>query len=81
MANTGLGSWCGLTYTDRLDESGLKAERGGRIYVYQQLARPGSNYSAPLQIDIELKSGSYLVIDNADVIFQTYSGKPGLGFK
>lgn len=74
-------SWCGLTYCTELDETGLEGSRKGKFYIYKQLARPGSSYSAALQIDIELKDGTYLIIDNSDVIFTPFYGKPSLGFK
>lgn len=34
-----------------------------------------------LQMDIDAKSGSYICIENGDVVFMPYTGKPKLGFK
>ena len=33
------------------------------------------------EIDLELKNGTYIVIDYGDVVFTPFTGKPGLGFK
>ena len=80
MVEEGWTSWCGLTYCSELDETGLKGKKSG-TYHYQQLSRPGKDYPAPEQIDIELKDGMYLVITESDVVFTPFSGKPDLGFK
>ena len=79
--NSGWSTWCGLTYCDQLDETLLNASHKGKIYVYQQLSKPGSSYPAPEQIDIVLQAGTYLIVETTDVIFTPYAGKPGLGFK
>ena len=80
LTDEGRSSWGSITYSDCLDSSGLEATRDGKIYIYQQLSRAGKNYNAPLQIDIQLQNGTYLVIEQSDVVFSTYSGKPDLGF-
>lgn len=33
------------------------------------------------EIDLELKNGTYVVIEDGDAVFTPYTGKPGLGFK
>ena len=80
MAENG-GVWCGLTLCDALDETGTDAARSSGYKWYKQLGRPGSNYNAPKQMDIELKEGLFLVIENSDVIFTPFAGKQDLGFK
>ena len=34
-----------------------------------------------IQIDIDVKAGSYVEIESGDVVFSPYTGKPKLGFK
>ena len=80
MSKEAKSTWCGLTYCSKLDDTGLDADWSGTMH-YEQLARPGSDYPAAAQLDIELKEGMYLIIGNTEVIFSPYTGKPDLGFK
>lgn len=73
-----------FTYTDLLDESGKDAGNrfDAKIYYYGQLGKPGykdGKYAD--SIDIELKEGTYLIVEYGPVIFTPYAGKPDLGFK
>lgn len=78
--NISWNSWCGLTIATKLDESGRDAPYDSRI-LYQQLSKIGVEYPAPTEVDIDFKEGWYLIIENNDVIFSPYTGKPSLGFK
>lgn len=78
--NNKSGNWCAITYCSKLDATGKGGDWSG-IYLYQQLARPGSTYNAPEVYDIELKSGMYIIVEQKDVVFSPYEGKPSLGFK
>ena len=53
--------------------------------VYESVTNPNYKYFDPgsdkTQIDLDLKSGVYVVIDQGDVVFSPYAGKPSLGFK
>ena len=80
MSKDAKSVWCGLTYCSKLDDTGLDADWSGTMH-YEQLARPGSDYPAAAQLDIELKEGMYLIIGNTEVVFSPYTGKPDLGFK
>lgn len=77
--NDKVGNWCSLTYCSKLDETGKNGDYSG-VYLYQQLSRPGSDYPAPEEYDIELKEGMYLIIEQKDVVFSPYTGKD-FGFK
>lgn len=68
-------AWGDITYCSKLDSSGLEGDRKGKKYVYQQLSKDSSEYSAPEQIDINLERGYYLVIGHSDVVFTPYAGK------
>lgn len=53
--------------------------------VYESITNPNYKYYDPgsdkTQIDLDLKSGVYVVIDQGDVVFSPYAGRPSLGFK
>ena len=78
--DSGWNSWCAITYCSELDETKMNSKSGAKI-LYQQLSRPGTDYPAPEQIDIELKEGNYLIISESDMVFTPFAGKPDLGFK
>jgi hypothetical protein len=73
--------WSRIKYCDRLDKSGLDAasQFDCDIYAYLNVGSP-DNDRYPQVIDIDLQPGTYLIIENAAVVFTPYSGKPDLGF-
>jgi len=74
--------WVSFTYCDMLDESGTDAGNQFycKIYSYQTIGSP-DNDNYPGKVDINLKPGTYIVVNHGPIIFTPYSGKPDLGFK
>lgn len=78
------GAWASVAYGSVLDASGKSLEysrdRFSEIIVSpnSRIFTAGQDAS---QIDIDAKSGAYIVVDDGDVVFTPYAGKPSLGFK
>ena len=74
--------WVSLTYCDLLNEAGTDAGNQFycKIYSYNTIGSP-DNENYPQKIDIDLKPGTYIIIEHGPVLFTPYSGKPDLGFK
>ncbi len=74
-----------VKWGDTLDESGKDLGYDGKIYVSESLTSETYKYyekgSDKTECDFEVAAGQYIVVDNGDVIFTPYTGKPGLGFK
>lgn len=55
------------------------------FYVSEQVVNPQYKYYEPgtdkTEVNFDLKAGTYVVIDQGDVVFTPYTGKPSLGFK
>lgn len=71
---------------DKLDESGKDADLfESNLWHRSSLYSPQSPYYDELncqtEVDYELKEGTFVVIEDANVVFTPYSGKPALGFK
>lgn len=76
-------SWGTVGYGSTLDELGkdIKFDLNG-VYYREMVKVEGSNASVSLtEIDIDMQDGAYVVIDECDMIFMPYAGKPSLGFK
>lgn len=73
--------WASIKYCDRLNETGTDAGNMFLCDVYEHLdVAAQDNERYPQFIDITVKSGMYIVIGNAPVVFTPYAGKPDLGF-
>ena len=73
-----------FTYCDRLDSSGLDAGNmfDCKIYYRGTLNRKDSdNGEYPVSLDVDFKSGTYIIIEYAPLVFSPPVGKPDLGFK
>ena len=82
VAEDATRSWGDLFYCSKLDETGLKADWSSDAFTYLQLSGPTDDENAnPKSVDIDCKEGMYIVIDGTPMVFQTYTGKPDLGFK
>ena len=78
------GQWGTIKWGDVLDESGRDLAFGGSIYVYEILTcETNGTFSDGdrTQIDFELKDGQFVIVDNCQMVFSPFSGKPDLGFK
>lgn len=79
------GSYAYVRYGNALEANGQEISYKSNNYYSESVHHPDS-YSYEegqdrLQIDIELKNGSYIAITSGDVVFTPYTGKPSLGFK
>lgn len=83
VAPGGSSTWSYITICTALDETGKAVDIIGTDYYYSQdIKLAGSDsYATMEQIDFDLKADAYVIVENADVIFKPYSGKPSLGFK
>jgi len=79
----GPSSWGSVAYGAELDETGKDVVYSLKgPYYREQVKRKGSGAAVNLEeIDLEVKDGMYLVIENTDMVFTPYAGKPSLGFK
>lgn len=74
--------WAHIVYTDMLDESGKKSSYDSNIYYAENIKHEDSTADVEaINIDIDLKAGTYLIIDYGAAVFTPYTGKPNLGFK
>lgn len=79
-------SYASITLCSVLDETGKNADIwNSDFYELESITSPNSwMYDATsdrTEVDYELKSGTYVIIDGGNVIFTPYAGKPSLGFK
>lgn len=55
------------------------------FYFGEHVVNPQASYFNPqtskARIDVDLKEGTYVIIDGSNAVFTPYSGKPSLGFK
>ena len=70
----------------KLDETGHDIDVFySDFYFGDSVKNPNASYFNPasdkVSIDVDLKDGTYVIIDNANAIFTPYAGKPSLGFK
>lgn len=70
----------------KLDQSGQDIDIWGSDFYYADFVynTNKSNFDPnhdKTSVDLDLKSGTYVIIDSAAAVFTPYSGKPSLGFK
>ena len=75
--------WGSITYCDKLDVTGKKADRrNSSFYWFGQVKYPGSESIVEAEnIELLLTQKGYLIIEHSALIFTPYTGKPDLGFK
>lgn len=78
------GAWATISYGSKLSENGRSLDRSNDRFS-EILVNPSSRIFREGQdatmIDFEAKTGAYIIIENGDVVFTPYAGKPSLGFK
>ena len=78
------GAWSTISYGSKLSENGRSLDRSNDR-ISEILVNPSSRIFREGQdatmIDFETKTGAYIIIENGDVVFTPYAGKPSLGFK
>ena len=74
--------WSRVTYCSNVDETGKNPVRTSKgTYYSSQVTYPGSaNNNAPTMIDLDIRSGLYIIVEWAPVTFTPFTGKPDLGF-
>ena len=79
----GPSSWGSVHIGTALDEIGKSIDALNSDFTYYvQIKKAGSSAAVDLEeTDIDLKNGTYVIIDNTDMVFSPYAGKPSLGFK
>lgn len=80
------GYSCSIETGTLLNDTGREIDyMKSKNYFYDIIHYPESYIFNPAsdktEIDLKLKAGTYIVIDNASAIFTPYAGKPSLGFK
>ena len=76
--------WGTVIYCDKLDETGKQAGNmfTCKLYYREHLNRIDcDDETDPITIDIDCLDGTFIVIEDAPLLFTPYSGKPSLGFK
>lgn len=79
------GVYSYISYGNTLETNEKEVSYKSKDYYHESIYSPTCNIYDEgedlLQIDIDAKAGSYIEIENGNVIFTPYSGKPKLGFK
>lgn len=75
-----------VEWVKKLDATGKTADYSDilhRAYLIGPEHRYYDDYKSeyPLQIDYELKEGQFIIVEDGNVVFTPYTGKPSLGFK
>lgn len=74
-----------VSYGNTLEANQKEVSYKSKDYYRENIYSPTSSIYDQgedlTQMDIDAKSGSYICIENGDVIFTPYTGKPKLGFK
>ncbi len=78
------GAWASVSYGSVLAANG-KSLSSSKDRFSEIIVSPNSRIFTAgqdaSQIDIDAKVGAYIVVDDGDVVFTSYEGKPSLGFK
>ena len=77
------GQWATIQWGDVLTESGRQLSYLGAIYEYELLTSPSNGtYEEDdlTETDFLLRDGLYVIIDDGQMVFSPYSGKPPFGF-
>lgn len=79
----GTTTWGSIKYGTKLDETGKGLASDSNGFRYSEMLRlEDSDVSIVLtELDLDMKVGTYFIIENCDMIFTPYAGKPSLGFK
>ena len=74
--------WGIISYGTQLDELGKNIENVyGEPYYWEMIKIEGSDALPNLTtVDLDMKDGAYVVIEECDMIFTPYQGKPKLDF-
>ena len=74
--------WSSIVYCDALDETGKKISPNSEIWYRDNVKYEGGDTIIidKTNIDLDMKDGMYLIIENAPLVFTPYTGKPDLGF-
>lgn len=77
-------AYCSVFYGEKLDDSGRDISVYSKTYVCEGIV--GTDhwmYSANEKnfFDLNMKEGYFFVVENGNVVFSPYAGKPSLGFK
>ena len=80
------GVMCEIYYCDAIDTTGRSPDFGNVNELILKYIKSSSRKSFKenedlTEIDINMSDGHYLIINDGNVIFTPYSGKPSLGFK
>lgn len=79
------GVYTNIIYGSTLDESGTNISYDSNDRVYEFINSPTYEFYNENEhrtiIDIDMKDGAYVVVDNGSAVFSPYSGKQALGFK
>lgn len=81
------GGYCTWVYLGtKLDETGYDIDVWhSDFYFGESVMNPNASYFDPardkVSIDVDLKNGTYVIIDDATAIFTPFAGKQSLGFK
>ena len=75
-----------ITICTKLDETGKDADYSKTKFLhFEQIHSPDGMFfdekSDKTEVDLELKEGTYVIIEYGNAIFTPYTGKPTLGFK
>lgn len=79
-----VGSRTGISWGDKLDESGADISWDGHVYEFEGVYNPNSKYYSAgdrTELELELKDGWYVIIESSSATFTPFTGKPSLGFK
>lgn len=80
------GSYTWIKLGTALDESGRRIDPWKSSFYYgESVYNPNNSHFDRItdmtSIDLQLKNGTYVIIEYANAIFTPYSGKPSFGFK
>ena len=76
-------TWASIDVGDALDETGKGIKFLADRHWSEMVKLEGSDHSTIeyTELDFEFLDGDYLVIEEGDLVFTPYTGKPSLGFK
>lgn len=74
--------WGTVAYGVQLDELGKDIEYVYDKPYYREMIKLEGSDALPnlTEVDLDVQEGAYIVIDECDMIFTPYQGKPKLGF-
>lgn len=77
-----LYGWASVEYCGSLDATGKKPNvLEGDFYYHSQIKVPGSEAPVTIEnLDLDLQTPGYIIVEYGDVVFTPYEGAPDLGF-